>query len=102
MEVPLPLEADHMKLLPGPLRRRRQDRDEPLPKVGDGKRWVGGRPPEEAEQAVEREKEADRERTRSTMLEVPITVLGYVDARSGAGPLFPGFLFRKVPKGTNW
>jgi quinol-cytochrome oxidoreductase complex cytochrome b subunit len=29
-------------------------------------------------------------------------VLGWLDERSGTSPFLRGFLFRKVPKGTNW
>jgi menaquinol-cytochrome c reductase cytochrome b subunit len=29
-------------------------------------------------------------------------VIGYLDERTGASPFLRGFLFRKVPKGTNW
>jgi menaquinol-cytochrome c reductase cytochrome b subunit len=96
-----------MKLLPGPLRRRGKDdgddkqRDEVYPKVGD-RRWREGRTVEDAEKAEEREKEADKKRVRDTALDIPIQVAGYVDERTGAGPFLRGFLFRKVPKGTNW
>jgi menaquinol-cytochrome c reductase cytochrome b subunit len=91
-----------MRLLPGPLRRRQsQDQDETAPKVGNGK-WVDGRTVEDAEEATERQKQQQKERVRSTALDVPIQVLGYVDERTGAGPFLRGFLFRKVPRGTNW
>ena len=30
------------------------------------------------------------------------TVVGWLDERTGASPFLRGFLFRKVPKGTNW
>ncbi len=29
-------------------------------------------------------------------------VVGWLDERTGASPFLRGFLFRKVPKGTNW
>ena len=33
---------------------------------------------------------------------MPIAVVGWIDERTGAGPFLRGFLYRKVPKGTNW
>jgi menaquinol-cytochrome c reductase cytochrome b subunit len=91
-----------MRLLPGPLRRRGRD-EEPAEREreGDG-RWRHGRTIEADEAAKEREQEKEKERSRNQLLEVPINVLGYVDERTGAGPFLRGFLFRKVPKGTNW
>jgi menaquinol-cytochrome c reductase cytochrome b subunit len=100
-----------MKLLPGPLRRRGRNGDDEngdkhgdvtLPQVGNGDKWRDGRTVEDAEKAEEREKEADKQRVRTALQEVPISVLGFVDERTGAGPFLRGFLFRKVPKGTNW
>src|SRR5687768_9319072 len=35
-------------------------------------------------------------------VEVPVSVVGWLDERTGASPFLRGFLFRKVPKGTNW
>jgi quinol-cytochrome oxidoreductase complex cytochrome b subunit len=35
-------------------------------------------------------------------VEVPVSVVGWLDERSGASPFLRGFLYRKVPKGTNW
>ena len=34
--------------------------------------------------------------------EAGIATVGWLDERTGAGPFLRGFLFRKVPKGTNW
>jgi quinol---cytochrome c reductase cytochrome b subunit, bacillus type len=34
--------------------------------------------------------------------EAGISVVGWLDERTGASPFLRGFLFRKVPKGTNW
>jgi quinol-cytochrome oxidoreductase complex cytochrome b subunit len=87
-----------MKLLPGPLRRRREQQAEP-PGNGrpDGDLRKGG----EA-LVTEREKEADRERRKEALTEVPIAVVGWLDERTGASPFLRGFLYRKVPKGTNW
>src|SRR5688572_32723547 len=31
-----------------------------------------------------------------------ISTLGWLDERTGASPFLRGFLYRKVPKGTNW
>jgi quinol-cytochrome oxidoreductase complex cytochrome b subunit len=99
-----------MKLLPGPLRRRGRNGDDgengkqgdtTVPQVGD-RRWRDGRTVEDAEKAKEREQQADKERVKTSLVEVPIKVLGYVDERTGGGPFLRGFLYRKVPKGTNW
>jgi ubiquinol-cytochrome c reductase cytochrome b subunit/menaquinol-cytochrome c reductase cytochrome b subunit len=89
-----------VKLLPGPLRRR--GRDDDAEKNGGNGQWRGGLRVEEAEKAEENEKQAERERIKNAAMEVPIHVLGYVDERTGAGPFLRGFLYRKVPKGTNW
>ena len=35
-------------------------------------------------------------------LEGTAQVVGYLDERTGASPFLRGFLYRKVPKGTNW
>ncbi|HYF25079.1 MAG TPA: cytochrome b N-terminal domain-containing protein, partial [Baekduia sp.] len=53
-------------------------------------------------EAKKREKEADRQRLKKAAAEIPIQTLGYIDERTGAGPFLRGFLYRKVPKGTNW
>jgi quinol-cytochrome oxidoreductase complex cytochrome b subunit len=79
-----------MKLLPGPLRRRNGDTKE------------GARVDRQEELAREREKTADRDRRKQAMLEVPIQVVGWLDERRGGGPFLRGFLYRKVPRGTNW
>jgi quinol-cytochrome oxidoreductase complex cytochrome b subunit len=34
--------------------------------------------------------------------EAGISVVGWIDERTGAGPFLRGFLYRKVPYGTNW
>ena len=88
-----------MKLLPGPLRRRGAE-VEPPAKTKTGFR--NGRTVEADETTKERERDADRERRKEALLEVPIATLGWIDERTGAGPFLRGFLFRKVPKGTNW
>ena len=35
-------------------------------------------------------------------IEAQAQVIGWVDERTGLGPFGRGFMFRKVPKGTNW
>jgi menaquinol-cytochrome c reductase cytochrome b subunit len=92
-----------MKLLPGPLRRRRDADQEEDRKRGKENGWgPSGLTTEADEEAKKREKEADRERLKKSALEIPIQALGYVDERTGAGPFLRGFLYRKVPRGTNW
>src|SRR5690349_20493451 len=39
---------------------------------------------------------------KETAVEVPVSLVGWLDERSGASPFLRGFLYRKVPKGTNW
>ena len=91
-----------MKLLPGPLRRRRDADEEERRKRGEENGWRNGRTVDADEEAKQREKEADRQRLKDAALEIPIQTLGYLDERTGAGPFLRGFLYRKVPKGTNW
>jgi menaquinol-cytochrome c reductase cytochrome b subunit len=79
-----------MKLLPGPLRRRNGNATE----APERRR--------ERELAEQREKEADAKRRREALLEIPIQTLGWLDERTGGGPFLRGFLYRKVPRGTNW
>jgi menaquinol-cytochrome c reductase cytochrome b subunit len=94
-----------MKLLPGPLRRR-GDKDENGRANGNGNgngtttalREIKG-PDKEAK---EREKQANRERLKKSALEIPIATVAWLDERTGGGPFLRGFLYRKVPKGTNW
>jgi quinol-cytochrome oxidoreductase complex cytochrome b subunit len=94
-----------VKLLPGPLRRRGGNgRDEEEKKNGNGDGITsplrqGNAPDNEAE---EREKQANRERRKKAALEVPIATVAWLDERTGGGPFLRGFLYRKVPKGTNW
>jgi menaquinol-cytochrome c reductase cytochrome b subunit len=89
-----------VRLLPPPLRRRGKDEETERKNGGNG--WRNGRTVEADEEAKEREKQAERERLKSAALEVPIHVAGYIDERTGAGPFLRGFLYRKVPRGTNW
>jgi ubiquinol-cytochrome c reductase cytochrome b subunit/menaquinol-cytochrome c reductase cytochrome b subunit len=92
-----------MKLLPGPLRRRRDAEDEERRKRGDENGWSkSGLTVDADEDAKKREKEADRQRLKDAAIEIPIQTLGYIDERTGAGPFLRGFLYRKVPRGTNW
>jgi quinol---cytochrome c reductase cytochrome b subunit, bacillus type len=39
---------------------------------------------------------------RQQALEAPISAVGWLDERSGISPFLRGFMYRKVPKGTNW
>src|SRR5438046_7954755 len=63
-----------------PMPRRRPPRPGTQPAKGNGKK------PTLAESASE----------------VGISTIGWLDERTGAGPFLRGFLYRKVPKGTNW
>ncbi|MEA2459259.1 MAG: menaquinol-cytochrome c reductase cytochrome b subunit, partial [Thermoleophilaceae bacterium] len=93
-----------MKLLPGPLRRRGRDDEKQNGRKANGNGTTsplrqGNAPDEEAK---EREKQANRERLKQSAAEIPIATLGWLDERTGGGPFLRGFLYRKVPKGTNW
>ena len=87
LAVPVPVEADHMKprcprpcarrpTRPGPERRERRERR-------------NGAPPPSRCQG-----HARRGRRHAS--------IGWLDERTGASPFLRGFLYRKVPKGTNW
>jgi menaquinol-cytochrome c reductase cytochrome b subunit len=80
-----------MKLLPGPLRRRN----------GADQR-NGAKVDRQEELAREREKKASKDARKEALLEVPIATVGWLDERTGGGPFLRGFLYRKVPRGTNW
>jgi menaquinol-cytochrome c reductase cytochrome b subunit len=82
-----------MKLLPAPLRRRRN---------GNGAGTETPARTREDDLAIQREKEADAKRRREALLEIPIQTVGWLDERTGGGPFLRGFLYRKVPRGTNW
>jgi menaquinol-cytochrome c reductase cytochrome b subunit len=66
-----------------------RERDEAVINGGNGK-------------TAEETKALRRERAKEAAVEVPATVVGWVDERTGLGPFTRGFAFRKVPKGTNW
>ena len=87
-----------MRLLPPPLRRRRESPGD----GGNGRPGNGDLREGHHERALQREQEADKQRRKEAMAEVPIAVVGWIDERTGAGPFLRGFLYRKVPKGTNW
>jgi menaquinol-cytochrome c reductase cytochrome b subunit len=94
-----------MKLLPGPLRRRngdeKTDGKQPTNGKGNGAKGLLTEHPDKDELEKQR-KQDSRERLKEQALEVPIATVGWVDERTGAGPFLRGFLYRKVPKGTNW
>ena len=47
-------------------------------------------------------KQGTAEKLREGAAEGGAQVVGWLDERSGMSPFLRGFLFRKVPKGTNW
>jgi menaquinol-cytochrome c reductase cytochrome b subunit len=69
----------------------------PLPKAlrpapkrpGDGRNGKNGAPPK-------------KPTAGETAVEGVAGVVGWLDERTGASPFLRGFLYRKVPKGTNW
>jgi len=58
--------------------------------------------PARAATASLRSRTPSREGSRSRPRRAGVSTLGWLDERSGASPFLRGFLFRKVPKGTNW
>src|SRR5215212_477562 len=105
-----------MRLLPGPLRRKNGDNGK-----SDGNGGNGGQPKSDIPgallvsrerdeaivngkngQGAKEQKALQRERVKEAATEVPATVVGWVDERTGMGPFARGFMFRKTPKGTNW
>jgi quinol-cytochrome oxidoreductase complex cytochrome b subunit len=100
-----------MSIIPG--RMRRKNGDDQAPGNGDGNPDIPGalivsRERDEAivngknGQEAENQKALQRERVKEAAVEVPATVVGWVDERTGLGPFARGFMFRKTPKGTNW
>jgi quinol---cytochrome c reductase cytochrome b subunit, bacillus type len=84
-----------MKLPTPPGLRRKPPRPGTAPPRNGAK--VNGREPTKAEI-----KKARREKMTEQALEVPIAAVGWLDERTGTTPFLRAFLFRKVPKGTNW
>ncbi len=89
LAVPLPVEAQHMsKLTP------------PLPKF---LRPTPPRPGEkDARPATAAGQPGRVDKLKEGAAEGGAQVVGWLDGRTGASPFLRGFLFRKVPKGTNW
>ncbi|MGZ4202134.1 MAG: cytochrome b [Thermoleophilaceae bacterium] len=83
-----------MKLPTPPGLRRRPPRPGSAPAPNGG---ANGRTPTKQEL-----KQAQRQALKEQALEVPIAMLGWLDERTGTAPFLRAFLFRKVPKGTNW
>src|SRR5829696_4890040 len=109
LEVPLPAATDDMRLpsppLPKALRRTpprpgaRPSRDGTRPNGAVQDLRPGardGRPPSKGGSQI------DRQRLKEQATEVPVSVAGWLDERSGASPFVRGFMYRKVPRGTNW
>ena len=53
-------------------------------------------------QGAKEQKALQRERAKEAAPRSRSAVVGWVDERTGLGPFARGFMFRKVPKGTNW
>ena len=89
-----------MSLLSGPRRRKKKAEENG---AGNGNGRQPGDLREGYEEGLhEREKQADRQRQVEAAKETGISVVGWIDERTGAGPFLRGFLYRKVPYGTNW
>jgi menaquinol-cytochrome c reductase cytochrome b subunit len=91
-----------MKLLPGPLRRKNGANGNGNGNGAGTRVEPGDLRKGHEERTKEREKEANRERQIEAAKETGISVVGWIDERTGAGPFLRGFLYRKVPTGTNW
>ena len=95
-----------MNLLSG--RRRRKNGASTNGANGNGKgNGVATRPPGDLREGYEeglkeREKKNQRKRQVDAAKETGVSVVGWIDERTGAGPFLRGFLYRKVPYGTNW
>ena len=92
-----------MNLLSG--RRRRKNGADTNGADGNGKGAV--RAPGDLREGYEeglreREQKNQRQRQVEAARETGATVVGWIDERTGAGPFLRGFLYRKVPYGTNW
>jgi menaquinol-cytochrome c reductase cytochrome b subunit len=47
-------------------------------------------------------KQQQNAKRKQQLLELPISVVGWLDERSGVSPFLRAFAFRKTPRGTNW
>jgi quinol-cytochrome oxidoreductase complex cytochrome b subunit len=92
-----------MRLLPGPLKRREKNAGNGGARIVgpdmEGATVNGGTDVEEREEA---KKEERRAQLKEQAVEIPVSVVGWLDERTGTSPFLRGFLYRKVPKGTNW
>ncbi|MBX5469592.1 MAG: cytochrome b N-terminal domain-containing protein [Thermoleophilaceae bacterium] len=52
--------------------------------------------------AAAADKELRRQEALEQAAEVPISVVGWLDERTGASPFLRAMLYRKTPRGTNW
>jgi menaquinol-cytochrome c reductase cytochrome b subunit len=97
--VHLPVEADDVsRLLPPPLRRKRAEEN-----GGNGAAVEQGDLRKGHDEGFkEREKQRGRDRQKEALAETGVSVVGWIDERTGAGPFLRGFMYRKVPAGTNW
>ena len=94
MAVPLPGEAEHVSKLTPPLPKFL--RPSPPRPERDGRPERPGAPNDKPGEAPK------RKRLREGATEGTAQIVGYLDERTGASPFLRGFLYRKVPKGTNW
>jgi menaquinol-cytochrome c reductase cytochrome b subunit len=78
-----------MKLLPSIKRRQQRRNGRNFARDANGYSSVGF-------------KDGDETETKNPITEIPISAVGWVDERSGASPFLRAFLYRHVPKGTNW
>jgi quinol-cytochrome oxidoreductase complex cytochrome b subunit len=72
----------------------------PRPKLPIPGRRKPAWPPDEQDRNGQRQN--GQVTLKDQAMEVPAEIVGWVDERTGASGFLRGFLFRKVPKGTNW
>ncbi|HEY1597155.1 MAG TPA: cytochrome b N-terminal domain-containing protein [Thermoleophilaceae bacterium] len=89
-----------MKLPTPPGLRRKPPRPGTTPTRNGAK--VNGAANGDPKALKQAQKQAKRDTRKEQALEVPIATLSWLDERTGGGPFLRAFLFRKVPKGTNW
>jgi len=69
------------------------------PRPGDGDRRNGGRNGRNGRNGAPT---TTKPTPKDQAVEGVASVVGWLDERTGASPFLRGFLYRKVPKGTNW
>src|SRR3954470_24322669 len=88
--------------LPTPPLRRKPPRPGSRPSRNGARVNGGANGAQDPKEVKKVTKQRQREAFKEQALEVPISMLGWLDERTGSTPFLRAFLFRKDPKGTNW